>query len=213
MPNQYETVFVVTPVLTEEQMMQTVEKFREVLKANGAEIVHEESLGLRKLAYPIQKKSTGFYQMFEFRAEPTLIDKLEIDYRRDERLLRFLTIRLDKYAVAYAESRRNKHVRMAKEAIEAADKAAIDLAEAQKAEAIAAQQAAEAETADKAAKLIAQQAKEAEEAVKTAKLAAQQASEQQEAAAQTTTQTPVEPQTASTQTQPLDTDDAKTDNV
>ena len=101
----YETVFILTPVLSEAQMKDTVGKFKSVLKDNGADIINEENWGLRKLAYPIQHKTTGFYQLFEFRAEPELITKLETEYRRDEAVMRFLTTVLDKHAVAYNERR------------------------------------------------------------------------------------------------------------
>ncbi len=97
----YETVFILTPVLSEQQMKDTVEKFRAVLKDNGAEIVNEENWGLRKLAYPIQKKSTGFYTLFEFKAPTTIVNTLEIEFKRDERVMRFLTTVLDKHAVEY----------------------------------------------------------------------------------------------------------------
>jgi len=97
-----------TPVLSEQQMKETVEKFKGVLVAQGAEIINEENWGLKKMAYPIQKKSTGFYQLVEFKAEPSVIEKLEIAYRRDERVLRFLTVKMEKYAAQYAEKRRNK---------------------------------------------------------------------------------------------------------
>lgn len=107
MMNQYETVFILTPVLSEEQMKETVNKFKTLLTDKGAEIVNEESWGLKKMAYAIDKKSTGFYQLFELKAEPEVIERLEIGYRRDERVLRFLTVKLDKYAVAYAEKRRH----------------------------------------------------------------------------------------------------------
>ena len=109
MINQYETVFIMTPVLSDQQMKETVEKFKGVLAAQGAEIINEESWGLKKMAYPIQKKSTGFYQLIEFKAEPTVVDKLEIAYRRDERVIRFITVKLEKYAALYAEKRRNKN--------------------------------------------------------------------------------------------------------
>ena len=108
MMNQYETVFIMTPVLSEQQMKETVEKFKGILAAQGAEIINEESWGLKKMAYPIQKKSTGFYQLVEFKAEPTVVEKLETNFRRDERVLRFLTVKLEKYAAEYAEKRRNK---------------------------------------------------------------------------------------------------------
>ena len=105
--NQYETVFILTPVLSDEQMKEVVEKFSGILTAEGAEIVNEENWGLKKLAYPIQKKTTGFYQLIEFNAQPTVIEKLEINYRRDERVIRFLTFKQDKYAAEYAAKRRS----------------------------------------------------------------------------------------------------------
>ena len=107
MMNQYETVFIMTPVLSDQQMKATVEKFKGVLTANGAEIVNDENWGLKKMAYAIQKKSTGFYQLLEFKAEPEAVAKLETAYRRDERVIRFITVKLDKYAIKYAEKRRN----------------------------------------------------------------------------------------------------------
>jgi len=106
MQNNYETVFITTPVLSEAQMKETVDKFKKVLTDNGAEIVYEQNWGLRKFAYPIQKKSTGFYYLIEFKCEPAMIAKLETEYRRDERILRFLTFKMDKYAVIYAEKKR-----------------------------------------------------------------------------------------------------------
>ncbi len=106
MLNQYETVFIATPVLSESQMKEAVGKFKKVITDGGGEIVHEEDWGLKKLAYPIQKKSTGFYHLIEFRAEPGLISKLETEYRRDERIIRFLTMKMEKYAVAYSEKKR-----------------------------------------------------------------------------------------------------------
>ena len=105
--NQYETVFILTPVLSDVQMKEAVEKFKGVLQAEGAEIINEENWGLKKLAYPIQKKSTGFYQLIEFNADPTVIDKLELNFRRDERVIRFLTFKMDKYASEYAAKRRS----------------------------------------------------------------------------------------------------------
>ncbi len=62
-----------------------------------------------RVAYPIQKKTTGFYYLIEFEGEGDLVEKLETQYRRDERVIRFLTFRMDKYAVEYAEKRRNKY--------------------------------------------------------------------------------------------------------
>ena len=108
MMNQYETVFIMTPVLSDQQMKETVEKFKGILTAAGAEIINEEEWGLKTMAYPIQKKSTGFYEFIEFKAEPEAIAKLEIAYRRDERVIRYLTVKNEKYATEYAAKRRNK---------------------------------------------------------------------------------------------------------
>jgi small subunit ribosomal protein S6 len=105
MLKQYETVFIATPVLSEQQMKEAVDKFKAVLTNGGAEIVHEENWGLKKLAYPVQHKSTGFYQLLQFKADPTLILKFETELKRDERIIRWLTIALDKDALAYAEKR------------------------------------------------------------------------------------------------------------
>nr|MBD3623337.1 30S ribosomal protein S6 [Sunxiuqinia sp.] len=107
MKNQYETVFIATPVLSDVQIKEAVTKFRSIITEDGGEILNEEDWGLRKLAYPSQKKSTGFYHLIEFKAEPSLIEKLETQYRRDERIIRFLTFKLDKYAAEYSEKRKN----------------------------------------------------------------------------------------------------------
>jgi len=102
----YETVFILTPVLSEVQMKDAVDKFKKVLVDNKAEVIHEESWGLMKLAYPVQHKTTGFYHLLEFKATPRTIAALELEYRRDEKVMRFLTVSLDKHAVAYNEKRR-----------------------------------------------------------------------------------------------------------
>ena len=112
--NQYETVFICTPVLSEPQVKEAVKKFRDYITSHGCELLHEENWGMKKLAYPIQKKSTGFYQLFEFKAEPAFVAKLETEFRRDEKIIRFMTIKLDKYAVEYS----NKRKRLQKEKTE-----------------------------------------------------------------------------------------------
>lgn len=99
----YETVFILTPVLSEQQTKDTVEKFKQVLIENGASIVKDDAWGVRKLAYPIQNKNTGYYHIFEFEADPTLVAKLELAYKRDEKVIRFLTTVLDKHSIAYNE--------------------------------------------------------------------------------------------------------------
>jgi small subunit ribosomal protein S6 len=108
MLKHYETVFIMTPVLSDEQAKETVSKYKKLLTDNGCKIVNEDAWGLRKLQYPIQKKTTGFYHLFEFQAPPAFVAELEVSYKRDERLLRFLTVALDKHAIAYSIKRRNK---------------------------------------------------------------------------------------------------------
>ena len=100
MLKQYETVFIATPVLSDAQMKEAVAKYTDFIKSNGGEIVYEEDWGLKQLAYPIQHKTSGFYYLVEFKAEPEFVANLEIQYKRDERILRFLTVALDKDAVA-----------------------------------------------------------------------------------------------------------------
>ena len=107
--NNYETVFIVTPVLSDVQLKEVVDKFRGTIIENGGQIVSEEDWGLRKLAYPIQKKTTGFYYLLQFTGEGSIVNQLETQYRRDERVIRFLTFKMDKYAVEYAEKRRNQN--------------------------------------------------------------------------------------------------------
>ena len=104
--NNYETVFILNPVLSEEQAKDAVEKFVKVLTKANAEIINQEYWGLKKLAYPINKKSTGFYNLIEFTAEPSVVTTLETEYRRDESVMRFLTTVLDKHAIVYNERRR-----------------------------------------------------------------------------------------------------------
>ncbi len=108
MTKRYETVFILTPVLSADQVKETVVKFKQTLKDGGAKLLHEDDWGLRKLAYPIQKKSTGFYHLFEYEAEGDFIATLEIGLKRDEKIMRFLTVSMDKHAIAFAESRKNR---------------------------------------------------------------------------------------------------------
>ncbi|MBZ9631890.1 30S ribosomal protein S6 [Salegentibacter sp. LM13S] len=106
--NTYETVFILNPVLSDEQIKETVQKYEEFLVSKGAEMVSKEDWGLRKLAYPVQHKKSGFYHLFEFKAPGEAIEPLELAFRRDERMMRYLTVRLDKHAIAWAEKRRNR---------------------------------------------------------------------------------------------------------
>jgi small subunit ribosomal protein S6 len=102
----YETVFILNPVLSDDQAKDTVEKFVKVLTKAKASVTNVEQWGLKKMAYPIQKKSTGFYNLLEFAAAPETIQTLETEFRRDESVMRFLTTVLDKHAVIYNERRR-----------------------------------------------------------------------------------------------------------
>jgi small subunit ribosomal protein S6 len=106
--NSYETVFILTPVLSDDQAKEAVQKFESEITAFGAKIAHIENWGLRKLAYPIQKKSTGFYFLIEFEGEGDVVADYELMMKRDERVLRFLTMRMDVDHLAYAEKRRVK---------------------------------------------------------------------------------------------------------
>ena len=106
--NHYETVFILNPVLSEAQIKEAVEKFENFLTSKGAEIVAKENWGLKKLAYSIQNKKSGFYHLFEFKATCEVIEVLEMEFKRDERVMRYLTVKLDKDAIAWAEKRRAK---------------------------------------------------------------------------------------------------------
>lgn len=116
MEKRYETVFILTPVLSEDQAKEAAKKFKKVLTDQGAKILHEENWGLKKLAYTIQKKTTGFYHLMEYSGTGAEVAELELQFKRDERVLRFLTVALDKHAVAYNEKRRGKLSEAAKEA-------------------------------------------------------------------------------------------------
>jgi len=103
-------VFILTPVLSEAQVKDAVEKFKSVLTNNNAEIINEENWGLKKLAYEIDHKTTGFYFLVEYKGAPGVVNALETEFRRDEKVIRFLTTTLDKFAAQYAERRRKGQV-------------------------------------------------------------------------------------------------------
>ena len=106
--NKYETVFILNPVLSESQINETVQKFSSLMTEIKSKITNEENWGLKKLKYPIQNKRTGFYHMFEHESLPNVISQLETEFKRDERVLRWLTVKLDKHAIEYAEKRKQK---------------------------------------------------------------------------------------------------------
>jgi small subunit ribosomal protein S6 len=107
--NHYETVFILNPVLSEDQIKETVKKFEDLLVSNGAKMISKEDWGLKKLAYPIQHKKSGFYHLFEFTVPGEVVNTLELAFRRDERVMRYLTVKLDKHAIAWAEKRRTRN--------------------------------------------------------------------------------------------------------
>ncbi|MDA9357108.1 30S ribosomal protein S6 [Flavobacteriaceae bacterium] len=106
--NHYETVFILNPVLSEDQIKETVKKYESFLTSKGAKMIFIENWGLKKLAYPIQNKKSGFYHMFEYQSDGSVVNPLETEFKRDERFMRFLTVKMDKHAVSWAERRRDK---------------------------------------------------------------------------------------------------------
>ena len=109
MEKHYETVFILTPVLSDDQAKEAAKKFKKTVTDLGGKVINEENWGLKKLAYPIQKKTTGFYHLMEFNSDSSdIISQLELAYKRDERILRFLTVVLDKHAIAYSTKRRGR---------------------------------------------------------------------------------------------------------
>ena len=106
--NHYETVFILNPVLSEDQIKETVKKYEDLLVSKGAKMISKENWGLKKLAYPIQKKKSGFYHLFEYPVDGQVVHELETEFKRDERFMRYLSVSLDKHAIAWAEKRRNR---------------------------------------------------------------------------------------------------------
>ena len=106
--NHYETVFILNPVLSEDQIKEAVKKFAAIITDKGGKFVNQEDWGLKKLAYPIQNKKSGFYHLFEYTVDGAAINPLEVEFRRDERVMRYLTVKLDKHAIAWAEKRAKK---------------------------------------------------------------------------------------------------------
>lgn len=104
----YELMVIFTPVLAEEDFKAAQKKFADFIKEHGGEIVHQNAWGLRSLAYPIAKKTTGIYWVMEYKAASDVNAKLEIQMNRDESVMRHMTTRLDKYAVEYNARKRNK---------------------------------------------------------------------------------------------------------
>tara|TARA_Y100001935_G_C17281316_1_gene497641 strand:+ start:659 stop:1000 length:342 start_codon:yes stop_codon:yes gene_type:complete len=109
----YETVFILNPALSEEQVQKAVDKYEKYLKSNGSKIIAKEIWGLKKLAYTIQNKNSGFYNLIEYIAPADVVSSLEVEFSRDETIMRYLTVTLDKDALAWAEKRRNRNTKKA----------------------------------------------------------------------------------------------------
>ena len=106
--NTYETVFIMNPVLSEDQIKETVKKFVDYIKSKKGTVTQEENWGLKKLKYTIQKKKTGFYYLIEFQSNGEIINDFEVEFKRDERVIRWQTIKLEKFALEYAVRRKKK---------------------------------------------------------------------------------------------------------
>jgi small subunit ribosomal protein S6 len=106
--NHYETVFILNPVLSDEQIKETVKKYEDILVSKGAKMISKEDWGLKKLAYAIQHKKSGFYHLFEYTVTGEAINDMEVEFRRDERVMRYLSVALDKHAISWAERRRTR---------------------------------------------------------------------------------------------------------
>ncbi|MEM6263311.1 MAG: 30S ribosomal protein S6 [Bacteroidota bacterium] len=113
----YETTFILTPELPEDERKAAVDKFVTLIKENDGEIINMEQWGLRKLAYPINKRTQGFYVFIEFNTYGDFVSKLEQQYRYDTSVMRYLTVKLDKHAVAYNQKRREQGFGLRKEMV------------------------------------------------------------------------------------------------
>ncbi len=109
----YETVFILNPALSEVQIEKAVDKYEKYLKSNGAKIIAKEIWGLKKLAYTIQNKNSGFYNLIEYTAPADTVSSLEVEFKRDETIMRYLTVTLEKDAIEWAEKRRNRNTKKA----------------------------------------------------------------------------------------------------
>ena len=104
--NNYELMVIFTPVLSDDEFKNAQKKYTTLITDNGGEIVAENPWGLKSLAYPIQKKTTGLYWVMEYIAPSDFNEKLKIQLLRDESVLRQLLTKLDKYAVEYNDKKR-----------------------------------------------------------------------------------------------------------
>jgi small subunit ribosomal protein S6 len=110
----YELTFIVDPVLSNEEIQGIRKTYEDLVKKEGNKIVHVDDQGLRQLAYPINKRNSGIYYTIEFQAAAgESIAPIELSMRRDERIMRYLTVALDKFGIKYNEDKRNGLIKKA----------------------------------------------------------------------------------------------------
>ena len=105
--NNYELMVIFTPVLSDDEFKSAQRKFTTMVTEAGGQIVAENAWGLKSLAYPIQKKTTGLYWVSEYQASSDFNEKLKTQLLRDESVLRHMATKLDKYAVEYNARKRS----------------------------------------------------------------------------------------------------------
>ena len=105
--NNYELMVIFTPVLSDEEFKAEQKKYATLVRNGGGSVVAENAWGLKSLAYPIRKKTTGLYWVLEYTAPSEFNEKLKTQLLRDENVLRHLGTRLDKYAVEYNQKKRS----------------------------------------------------------------------------------------------------------
>ncbi len=102
MNKNYETVFIINPVLSDKQVEDTVKKYKKILDKNKVKTICDESLGFKELTYPINNKNSGFFHLFQYETEKLdLVKSLETELKRDRSILRYLTVSLCKDALEY----------------------------------------------------------------------------------------------------------------
>lgn len=118
----YEITFIVDPVLSGDEIKSTAQTYVDMIRNHEGKIVHVSEMGLKQLAYPIKKRSSGIYYCVEFEI-PTgeFISKIELALRRDERIMRFLSVRLDKYGVQYNQDKRDGKIGVRRKEAEQAE--------------------------------------------------------------------------------------------
>ncbi|CAA6798897.1 MAG: SSU ribosomal protein S6p [uncultured Sulfurovum sp.] len=94
--NNYETLYVLKPTLTDEETAANIAKIEEILVKNGAEILATNNMGMRKLAYPVEKNERGVYTIVYFKAEGTIVSELERNLKFNEEVIKYLTVKYTK---------------------------------------------------------------------------------------------------------------------